>query len=317
MNRIYLDFEKPIQELMERIEQFKQDYIGNEEGLKKELEKYNKKLEKTIKNIFSELEPWQVVQIARHPQRPYTQDYIDLIVEDFFELHGDRNFRDDPSIIGGIGKIGGKKFVIIGHEKGRGTRQKIHRNFGMAHPEGYRKAMRMMKLGEKFKLPIITLIDTPGAFPGIGAEERGQAEAIARNLKEMSLLRTPTISVVIGEGGSGGALGIGVTDKIIMLQYSIYSVISPEGCASILFRDASRAKESAQALKLTAENLKSLKIIDEIIPEPACGAHTDYQVIADRVRDAIIRNVDELKNLDLDTLLENRFKKYKEIGVYK
>lgn len=317
MNRNYLDFEKPIQEIEEKIEQIKQDYSGDEEGLNKEIEKYTKKLQKTIHSIFAELEPWQIVQLARHPQRPYTQDYIDLIVEDFFELHGDRNFRDDPSIIGGLGKIGGKKVVVIGHEKGRGTRQKIFRNFGMANPEGYRKALRLMQIGEKFKLPIISLIDTPGAYPGIGAEERGQAEAIARNLREMSLLRTPTISVVIGEGGSGGALGIGVTDKILMLQYSIYSVISPEGCASILFRDATRAKESAQALKLTANDLMKLKVIDEIIPEPEGGAHTDHKTTADRVRDAILKTLNDLNKSDIDTLVNNRFQKFKDIGVYK
>ncbi len=317
MTRTYLTFEKPIQELEEKIEQFKLNFTGDEEELNKELDKFNKKMEKTITNAFSNLSPWQVVQIARHPQRPYTSDYIEMIVDDFFELHGDRNYRDDPSIIGGLGKIGDEKFIIIGHEKGRGTRQKIFRNFGMAHPEGYRKAIRLMKLGEKFNLPILTLIDTPGAYPGIGAEERGQAEAIACNLREMSLLKVPTISCVIGEGGSGGALGIGVTDIILMLQFSVYSVISPEGCASILFRDASRAKESATALKLTAIDLKKLNIIDDILPEPLGCAHSDPHGAAKQVKESVLKYLKELKALSVNELLDKRYQKFKNIGVYK
>ena len=317
MTRTYLNFEKPIQELEEKIEQFKLNFSGDEEELEKELEKFNKKMTKTITNVFSNLSPWEIVQIARHPQRPYTSDYIEMIVDGFYELHGDRNYRDDPSIIGGLRKIGDEKFVIIGHQKGRGTRQKIHRNFGMAHPEGYRKAIRLMKLGEKFNIPILTLIDTPGAYPGIGAEERGQAEAIARNLREMSLLKVPTISCVIGEGGSGGALGIGVTDIILMLQFSVYSVISPEGCASILFRDASRAKESATALKLTAIDLKKLNIIDEILPEPLGCAHCNPNETAKLVKESILKYVKELKALTVNELLDKRYQKFKNIGVYK
>lgn len=317
MGRIFLEFEKPIQEVVEKLTKLKQDFKGSEEDLEKEVKKLEEKLAKVTRNVYSKLDSWEKVLVARHPQRPYTVDYLELMVDDFLELHGDRNFRDDKSIITGLGKIDGVKFAIIGQEKGRGTREKIFRNFGSAHPEGYRKALRVMKLAEKFALPVLCLIDTQGAYPGIGAEERGQAEAIARNLREMAVLKTPTISVVIGEGGSGGALGIGVTDRILMLENSIYSVISPEGCASILLRDATRAKESAESLKLTAPDVMEFNIVEEIIEEPLGGAHTDPPKTAENIKKAVLKHLAELQKFSLPELLENRYKKFKSIGVYK
>jgi acetyl-CoA carboxylase carboxyl transferase subunit alpha len=260
---------------------------------------------------------WERVQLARHPQRPYTLDYMKLLSNDFIELHGDRKYADDEAIITGLATISGEPFMVIGHQKGKNTQDNLFRNFGMAHPEGYRKAMRIMDLAEKFNLPVVVFIDTPGAYPGIGAEERGQAEAIARNLMEMSVIATPIIAIVIGEGGSGGALGIGVADKILMLENAIYSVISPEGCAAIVWKDQSASKHAALALKLTAQDLLKLGVIDEIIPEPFEGAQADYTVMADRVQKAIITNLKKLKTFSKDQLLKNRYDKFRKMGVFK
>jgi acetyl-CoA carboxylase carboxyl transferase subunit alpha len=260
---------------------------------------------------------WERVQLARHIQRPYTLDYLKLLSSDFIELHGDRKFADDEAIITGLATISGEPFVVIGHQKGKNTQDNLLRNFGMAHPEGYRKAMRVMKLAEKFNLPVLVFIDTPGAYPGIGAEERGQAEAIARNLMEMSVLATPIIAIVIGEGGSGGALGIGVADKILMLENAIYSVISPEGCAAIIWKDQKAAKHAAAAMKVTAQDLLKLGIIDEIIPEPFEGAQADYSVMAERVEKVIIQNLKKLRTLSKDQLVKNRYDKFRKMGVFK
>ena len=266
------------------------------------------------KNIYKNLDEWQITQVARHPNRPYTLDYIEGLIEDFTELHGDRNFADDPAIIGGFGRFQGMPVCVIGHQKGRNTKEKIARNFGMSRPEGYRKALRLMKLAEKFQIPIITLVDTPGAYPGIDAEERGQAEAIARNLREMASLEVPIITVVIGEGGSGGALGIAVANKVLMLQYSIYSVISPEGCASILWKDASKAEETARALKFTGPSLKEFGIIDEIIPEPIGGAHANPKAAIDKTGECVGKQLKELSRLKPEELQEQRYKKFRNIG---
>lgn len=266
------------------------------------------------KNIYKNLDEWQIAQVARHPNRPYTIDYIEGLIEDFTELHGDRNFADDSAIIGGFGRFQGKTICVIGHQKGRDTKEKIARNFGMPRPEGYRKALRLMKMAEKFQIPVITLVDTPGAYPGIDAEERGQAEAIAKNLREMSTLEVPVITVIIGEGGSGGALGIAVANKVLMLQYSIYSVISPEGCASILWKDASKAEEAARALKFTATSLKKFGIVDEIIPEPVGGAHANPKEIIERTGEHLSKQLKELARLKPRGLQEQRYKKFRQIG---
>ncbi|MFH1754747.1 MAG: acetyl-CoA carboxylase carboxyltransferase subunit alpha, partial [Candidatus Latescibacterota bacterium] len=260
---------------------------------------------------------WQQVQLARHPLRPYTLDYIKEISEEFVELHGDRNFADDASIVGGLMMLDDKRVMIIGHQKGRNTKENIHRNFAMPHPEGYRKALRLMKLAEKFRIPVVTLIDTPGAYPGLGAEERGQFEAIARNLKEMAGLGVPILSVVIGEGGSGGALALGVTDRILMLQYSIYAVISPEGCAAILWKDQEKVKDAADALKLTAKHLLDMGIIDKVISEPDGGAHRDLKAMAAELKRVIYEELDYLERIEPDKLIERRRKKYQAIGFYK
>jgi acetyl-CoA carboxylase carboxyl transferase subunit alpha len=267
--------------------------------------------------IFSNLSRWQIVQLARHPQRPYTLDYVSRIFTDFTELHGDRLFRDDNAIIAGIGKIGNQRVALIGHQKGRGTKDNLYRNFAMPHPEGYRKAQRIMKLAEKFGIPVLTLIDTPGAYPGLGAEERGQAEAIASNLFEMAQLKVPIIAIVIGEGGSGGALALGVADRVYMLQYSIYSVISPEGCASILYRDPSHAKTAAEAMKVTAPDLMEAKIIDAIIEEPLGGAQCDIDLTAENLATKITGSFDELSKLSMEDLVEARLDKYAGMGVWK
>ncbi len=266
------------------------------------------------KNIYKDLDEWQITQVARHPNRPYTVDYIQGLIEDFTELHGDRNFADDPAIIGGFGRFQGRSVCVIGHQKGRDTKAKIARNFGMSRPEGYRKALRLMKMAEKFRIPIITLVDTPGAYPGIDAEERGQAEAIARNLREMATLEVPVITVIIGEGGSGGALGIAVANRVLMLQYSIYSVISPEGCASILWKDASKAEAAARALKFTAPSLKSFGIVDEIIPEPVGGAHANPAVAIEKTGDCVGKQLKELLQLKPHELQEQRYKRFRQIG---
>ncbi len=317
----YLDFEKPLEELEVKIEELKRLSDGRELDISSEIKKLEKKARDLRSEIFSALTPWQRTLIARHPERPYTLDYIGMMTEDFVELHGDRRFGDDPAIVGGVGRIGGVPMVIIGHQKGRGTKERISRNFGQPNPEGYRKALRLMKLAERFKRPVVTLIDTPGAYPGIGAEERGQAEAIAVNLMEMARLKTPIVSIVIGEGGSGGALGLSVADRLSMLENSVYSVISPEGCAAILWRkngelnpeDFSRA---AEALKLTATDLKGFKIIDDIIPEPLGGAHHEPEAVAKKMTEYILKTVESLQGKPVAKLLEDRYKKLKKIGSF-
>jgi acetyl-CoA carboxylase carboxyl transferase subunit alpha len=281
-----------------------------------EADKLQKKINKLRKAIYSNLNEWEITQVARHPDRPYTLDYINEIIEDFTEFHGDRAFADDKAIICGFGKFNGQVVCVIGHQKGRDTKQKIERNFGMPRPEGYRKALRIMKLANKFKRPVITFIDTPGAYPGLDAEERGQAEAIARNLKEMAMLEVPIVSVIIGEGGSGGALGIAVANRVLMLQYSIYSVISPEGCASILWKDATKAEEAAKALKFTAPHLKKFGIVDEIIPEPIGGAHTDPILQTKTVKNYIEKQIDRLSKLDSQQLVEDRYNKFRKLGEF-
>lgn len=305
----YLDFEKPIVKLIEKIEEAKRN--GNEEKIKK----LENALIKVKKKIFEKITPWQRVLLARHPQRPYTLDYIERITEDFIELHGDRRFGDDLAIVGGLGKIEDISCVIVGHQKGRDTKEKLKRNFGMPHPEGYRKALRIMKLAEKYNLPIISFIDTPGAFPGIGAEERGQAQAIAETIKEMSLLTVPIIVIVIGEGGSGGALAIAVGNRVLMMENAIYSVISPEGCASILWRDGSKAEKAAEMLKLTAYELLEFGIIDEIIKEPLGGAHQNWDEAAMILKEAILKNLRSLLTLSKEEILNQRIEKFRRIGM--
>jgi acetyl-CoA carboxylase carboxyl transferase subunit alpha len=282
----------------------------------REINKLSAKSRKLTESIFHSLTPWQISQLARHPLRPYTLDYIARVFTDFEELHGDRAFADDPAIVGGVARLYGRPVVIIGHQKGRDTRDKVRRNFGMPRPEGYRKALRLMRLAERFRIPLITLIDTPGAYPGVGAEERGQSEAIARNLYEMARLNTPIISVVIGEGGSGGALAIGVCDRLLMLQYSTYSVISPEGCASILWRSADKASEAAQAMGITAESLNRQGLVDEIVPEPLGGAHRDMDEIAKTLKSALISNLDKVGSIPLERLLEQRYDRLMHYGEF-
>jgi len=316
MNSTGLDFERPILELEQKVKELKNFSKGRKIDLHDEISKFEEKLKKLKHEIFDHLTPWQKVQIARHPKRPYTLDYIDMIMTDFIELHGDRHFRDDPAIIGGLAKIDDHKIMIIGHQKGRDTKENLYRSFGSAHPEGYRKAMRLMKLAERFKIPVVTFIDTPGAYPGVDAEERGQAEAIAYNLREMSELAVPIIVVVIGEGGSGGALGIGVGDRICMLGNAYYSVISPEGCAAILWRNRANAPEAAEALNITAEQLLKLGIIDEIISEPLGGAHRDYKATASALKNCLNKNLDKLKVMTKQKLIEKRYHKFRAIGIW-
>jgi len=321
MIRYYLEFEKPIEELELKIEDLKRLSDGKGIDISGEIKRIEKKVKELRLEIFSTLTPWQKTLVARHPDRPYTLNYISLIATDFIELHGDRRFSDDPSIVGGLAKIRDVAVIIIGHQKGRGTKERIFRNFGQPNPEGYRKAIRLMKLAEKFKKPVITFIDTPGAFPGIGAEERGQAEAIAVNLVEMSKLRVPIISIVIGEGGSGGALAIGVADRLFMLEHAIYSVISPEGCAAILWKKdgeigAEDFSKAASALRLTALDLLSFKIIDDIIPEPLGGAHRDPEGIAEKITDYILKAIEELKAKSPGKLIEERYKRLRKIGSF-
>jgi acetyl-CoA carboxylase carboxyl transferase subunit alpha len=305
-----LDFEKKIEDLKSQID------VAKIKGDIHAVETLEKELKKEIEKTFKNLSPYQKLQLARHPDRPHAVDIINLIMDEKYELHGDREFRDDPAIVCFIGKIDNIKCVVIGEEKGRNTKEKIARNFGMPHPEGYRKALRVAKLAEKFNLPILFLVDTPGAFPGIGAEERGQSEAIAKNLFELSRIKTPTISIVIGEGGSGGALAIGVADKFAMLKYSVFSVISPEGCAAILWGDGSKAEDATKALKISAEELKKLGLIDDIIDEPIEGAHRDYKTTAENIKEYFIKNVKELKELSINELLQKRFEKYLNYGSF-
>lgn len=316
MNGTGLDFEKPILELEQKIAELKSFSQERKINLQDEISKFEKRLESLKHEIFDNLSSWQKVQIARHPKRPYTLDYIDLIMTDFIELHGDQLFGEDPAIICGLARIAGQKIMIIGHQKGRDTKENLFRSFGSAHPEGYRKAIRLMCLAERFKIPIVTFIDTPGAYPGIDAEERGQAEAIAYNLREMSQLAVPIIIVVIGEGGSGGALGIGVGDRVCMLENAYYSVISPEGCAAILWRNRANAPEAAKALKITANDLLKMGIIDEIIPEPLGGAHRDYKLTAAALEDSLKRNLNMLKKLSADELVQKRYEKFRNIGIW-
>ncbi len=312
-SEVYLPFEKPIVELEQMIKEMKSK---KEIDLEEEIKSAEKKLETMTRKTYEHLTPWQRVQVARHPLRPYMMDYVRYFIDDFIELHGDRCFSDDKAIIAGFGKFRDRNVCVIGHQKGRDTKENLMRSFGSAHPEGYRKAMRIMKLAEKFGLSILTFIDTPGAYPGIGAEERGQAEAIAYNLREMSDLATPVIGVVIGEGGSGGALGIGVCDKLLMLENAYYSVISPEGCAAILWKDSARAMDASEALKLTAEDLLELGIIDQIVKEPLGGAHRDFETTAKELSKQIEAALKSLEQLNKKELVEKRYEKFRKIGVF-
>ncbi len=309
MNPNYLDFEQPIADLEAKIEELRM--VGNDTdiNINDEINRLKSKSTSLTESIFSDLQPWDIARLARHPRRPYTQDYIDLMFDDFDEFHGDRKYADDLSIIGGTARLEGKPVMVIGHQKGREVRDKVKRNFGMPRPEGYRKALRLMEMAERFKLPILTFIDTPGAYPGIGAEERGQSEAIAYNLAVMSRLKTPVISTVIGEGGSGGALAIGVCDHLYMLQYSTYAVISPEGCASILWKSAEYAAQAAEAMGVTADRLKDLGLADNVIPEPLGGAHRSPEAMAVSLKAALVSGVDELQRLPTDELVARRYER--------
>jgi len=317
MDPKFLNFEQPIVELEARIDELR--FVGDdaEINISDEIERLKKKKNSLIRSLFSNLGAWQIAQLARHPRRPYMLDYIGTCVEDFQELHGDRMYSDDHALVGGLARVQGQAVVVLGHQKGRDTKDRVYRNYGMASPEGYRKALRLMRLAEKFNLPLITLIDTPGAYPGVGAEERGQSEAIARNLLEMVGLKTPIISVVIGEGGSGGALAIGVADRVLMFQYSIYCVISPEGCASILWKNSDKAEAAAEAMGITAERLHKLGLVDEVIAEPLGGAHRDSKAMADSMRSALIRTLTDLQILPLAVLLEQRRQKLAAYGAFK
>ena len=313
--QFFLDFEKPIVELEQKIKELR-DYSTGKVNFSTDIKKLEKKADKLREEIFSNLTRWQRTQLARHQNRPYTLDYIKHVFTDWFEVHGDRNYRDDPALICGFARLDGEPCVVIGHQKGRDTKEKVYRNFGMPNPEGYRKALRVMQMAEQFGLPIFTFVDTPGAFPGIGAEERGQAEAIARNLREMAALTVPIIVTVTGEGGSGGALAIAVGNKVIMMQYSVYAVISPEGCAAILWSDGTRGPEAAEALKLTAMDIDSLgMIIDDIIPEPVGGAHNNHVAAAETVKACLKKHLAELKELSAEELVEQRYQKFRAMTV--
>lgn len=317
MDLNFLDFEQPIAELQGKIEALRHVDSDSEVNIGDEIARLTAKCDTLTRNIFSTLSAWQIAQLARHPMRPYTLDYINAAFTDFCELHGDRMYADDHAIVGGLARLEGRSVMVIGHQKGRDTKERVRRNYGMPRPEGYRKAQRLMRLAEKFSVPIVTLIDTPGAYPGVGAEERGQSEAIARSLFLMARLRTPMVSVVIGEGGSGGALAIGVADRLLMLQYAVYSVISPEGCASILWKSADKAQEAANAMRITAESLKAEKLIDEVIAEPLGGAHRDPDGIADVLKNALIDHLDALLALPVDELLQQRAARLSGIGKFK
>lgn len=309
-----LDFEKPVHELENQIKELQEANAKPGIDISKEIKALEKKVDTLIKEIYGNLTPWERVQLSRHPHRPHTVDYIDKIFDDFHEVHGDRKYSDDPAIICGFAYLDGQKVAICGIEKGRKTQDKIKHNFGMARPEGYRKALRVMKLASQFDIPIITFVDTPGAYPGIGAEERGQAQAIADNLEEMFGIKTPIISVVIGEGGSGGALGIAIADKVLMMEYSIYSVISPESCASILWSDPKMAEKAANSLQLGPEKALELRVIDDIVAEPAGGAHKDAELAAKLVRNSLKDEITKIKKLSMDELLEKRFQKFRDMG---
>jgi acetyl-CoA carboxylase carboxyl transferase subunit alpha len=316
MNLKFLDFEQPIAVLEAKIEELRHVQFDNKINISDALEKLRQQSESLTESIFTNLSDWQISQLSRHPGRPYTLDYIDLIFTDFHELHGDRAYADDPAIICGLAKLDGQAIVIIGHQKGRDTKEKIYRNFGMPRPEGYRKALRVMKLAERFHLPIICLIDTPGAYPGIDAEERGQSEAIARNLFEMAKLKTPIICTIIGEGGSGGALAIGVGDRLIMLEYSTYSVISPEGCAAILWKSPDKVQAAAEAMGITADRIREQGFLDEVVREPLGGAHRDFNTTAQNLKETLSRHLTDLKQHDSHTLLENRYQRIMNFGVF-
>jgi acetyl-CoA carboxylase carboxyl transferase subunit alpha len=313
----YLEFEKPLQQLASKVEELESAHRDNPKlNISKEVKQLQNKTDDLLHQIYDELTPWQISQVSRHPQRPYTSDYIEHIFTNFQELHGDRAFADDPAIIGGLAEFEGEPVMVVGQQKGRDTKERQYRNFGMPRPEGYRKALRLFHLAEKFNLPLITLIDTPGAYPGIGAEERGQSEAIARNLYAMSELKTPSIGVVIGEGGSGGALALGVVDHLMMLQYSTYSVISPEGCASILYKDAKKADIAAESLGITADHLKKVGLADEVISEPLGGAHRNIDAIMESVRQALIKQLSRLKKQPIDILLSTRYQRLMSYGEF-
>jgi acetyl-CoA carboxylase carboxyl transferase subunit alpha len=316
MDLNYLEFEQPIAELEAKIEELRHVGISGEVNISDEISRLQKKSRKLTEGIFASLSPWQISQLARHPQRPYPLDYIPHILEDVQELHGDRMFADDRAIVAGIGRFDGRSVVFVGHQKGRDTNEKVFRNFGMPRPEGYRKALRLMRVAEKFSMPILTFIDTPGAYPGVGAEERGQSEAIARNLYAMSELRCPIISTVIGEGGSGGALAVGVCDRLLMLQYATYSVISPEGCASILWKSAERAPDAADAMGMTAEALKQQGLIDEVVPEPLGGAHRDVVTMAVTLKRRLAEHLDGLLQLSVEELIARRVERLMSYGRY-
>ena len=317
MDLNFLDFEQPIAELEAKIDELR--FVGDdsEVNISEEIERLKSKSDSLTRSIFSNLSPWQVAQLARHPQRPHTLDYIAKISPDFQELHGDRMFSDDPAIVGGLGRLDGISVVIIGHQKGRNTKSRVRRNYGMPKPEGYRKALRLMVLAEKFQVPVVTLIDTPGAYPGVGAEERGQSQAIARNLFVMSQLRTPIVTAVIGEGGSGGALAVGLCDSLIMFEFSVYSVISPEGCASILWNSADKAEDAAESMGITSDRLQNLGLVDEVLKEPLGGAHRAPAAMAETLKNAIIANLQRLDALDADDLVAQRQARLKSYGKFR
>jgi len=316
MNPNYLDFEQSIADLDAKIEALRYADKNSELNINEEINRLRLKSRKLTESIFTSLTPWQVSQLARHPQRPYTLDYLERIFTDFQEMHGDRAFADDPAIVAGVARLEERAVAVIGHQKGRDTREKVRRNFGMPRPEGYRKAMRVMKTAERFQLPVITFIDTPGAYPGVGAEERGQSEAIARNLYTMAALRTPILSTVIGEGGSGGALAIGVSDRVMMLQYATYSVISPEGCASILWKSADKAAVAAEAMGITADSLSKIQLIDEVLAEPLGGAHRDVDAMAKTLKQALLANIETLCSMPTEQLLEARYARLMQYGKF-
>jgi len=317
MNLNFLEFEQPIAELEAKIEELQRVETTNEIDIEEEIQRLQSKSRELTRTIFDKLSPWQISQLARHPQRPYTLDYLSMLFSDFEELHGDRGFADDRAVVGGIARFHDRPVMVMGHQKGRSTKDKLTRRFGMPRPEGYRKALRLMQLAQRFRLPILTFIDTPGAYPGVGAEERGQSEAIARNLFVMAKLTVPVICTVIGEGGSGGALAIGVGDRVLMLQYSTYSVISPEGCASIVWKSADKAPEAAQAMGITSARLKELDLIDDIVTEPLGGAHRDPELMAQNIKQAILNQLKVLENMDPEQLVADRYHRLMSYGVYR
>ncbi|EIC29205.1 MULTISPECIES: acetyl-CoA carboxylase carboxyl transferase subunit alpha [Methylomicrobium] len=316
MDLKFLDFEQPIAELEAKIRELRNVEFDNDINISDAIQQLEEKSRALTESIFATLSDWQISQLSRHPGRPYTLDYIKLMFTDFHELHGDRAYADDPAIVCGLARFDGEPVVVIGHQKGRDTKEKIYRNFGMPRPEGYRKALRVMKMAERFQLPVICLIDTPGAYPGIGAEERGQSEAIAKNLFEMAKLGTPIICTVTGEGGSGGALAIGVGDRLIMLEYSTYSVISPEGCASILWKSADKSQLAAEAMGITSDRIREQGLLDEVVREPVGGGHRDFHGVAENLKEALQRHLEELKQLDIDELLEKRYQRLMNFGAF-